>query len=119
MDYRNIARVALVAIALAGASFVRADNGKPFDEAPQPLRTVAPTYPHDLRREGVSGMVAVSVVIDDQGNVTERSVSKSSHPGFEQPALDAVSQWKFKPATKGGQAVSVRVVLPVKFTTNS
>lgn len=118
MRIRNFTRVVLALAALTGASLLHAD-GKPFDEAPQPLRTVAPTYPHELRAQGVSGMVAVSVVIDPKGNVTEPSVSKSSHPGFEQPALQAVAQWKFKPATKDGQAVAVRVVLPVKFSVGS
>lgn len=119
MNLHSFARIALAVVALVGAAQLRADNVKPFDEAPQPLRTVAPAYPHDLRNQGVSGMVAVSVLIDDQGNVTEKSVAKSSHPGFEQAALDAVSQWKFKPAQKSGQAIAVRVVLPVKFTSNS
>lgn len=118
MYFRNLTRVAFAIAALAGATFLRADE-KPFDQPPTPLRTVAPSYPHELRVAGVSGMVAVSVLIDDQGNVAEKTVSKSSHPGFEQPALEAVAQWKFKPATKAGQAVSVRVVVPVKFNTNS
>ncbi len=60
-------------------------------------------------------MVSISVKIDESGNVVATAVSKSSHPGFDQAALDAVAQWKFKPAKKAGRAVAVSVVLPVRF----
>jgi protein TonB len=43
------------------------------------------------------------------------SVSKSSHPDFEKPALDAVKNWKFKPAKKDGNVVKVRVTVPLRF----
>lgn len=115
----SLARVFLTGVALLGASILRGEGDRSFDEAPTPIRTVAPSYPSTMRAQGVSGIVAVAVAIDDQGNVTGTTVSKSTHPDFEKPALEAVGQWKFKPATKGGQPVSVRIVLPVKFSTST
>lgn len=84
-----------------------------------PMRTSAPVYPSQLKRDGVTGMVSVSIMVDEQGNVQEPKVEKSSNPGFDQAAIDAVSKWKFKPAKKAGAPVSVKVVVPVKFAIES
>jgi periplasmic protein TonB len=115
MNKKSLLKLTLIAIALfASSAAVRAESA--FDEAPTPLRTQAPVYPETLRRDGVSGMVSINVTIDESGNVTNAVVAKSSNPAFEQAAVAAVSQWKFKPAKKAGQAVTVSVVLPVRFT---
>lgn len=115
MNKRSLLKLALVsATFFAVLSIARAEAA--FDEAPTPVRTLAPAYPEAMRRDGVSGMVSVAVTVDENGNVTKAAVAKSTNAEFEQPALQAVSQWKFKPAKKGGQAVAVSVVLPVRFS---
>ena len=78
------------------------------DESPIPVKTPPPKYPDALRRDGISGVVAVAVVIDE-------TVSKSSHMAFERPSLDALKSWKFKPARVAGNAVKVRVTVPMRF----
>ncbi len=87
-----------------------------FDVRPVPVKTPPPEFPSDMQRQGISGVVAVRVVIDEKGAVEECSVSKSSHAEFEQAAVTAVKNWKFKPASKGGVAVKVSVVIPIKFS---
>lgn len=87
-----------------------------FDVRPTPVKTPPPEYPNKLRREGVSGIVALKVEIDETGAVTACAVSKSSNPEFEQPALQAVKGWKFKPAQKDGSPVKVSMVIPIKFS---
>ena len=84
-------------------------------EPPVPVRTVAPEFPEAMRRDGSSGLVMVSCVIDERGNVTDPKVEKSSNEAFERPALEALQKWKFKPATENGAAISVRVSIPIKF----
>ena len=116
MNKTPILKLALLSVALFAFSAVaRAESS--FDEAPTPLRTQAPVHPEALLRDGVSGMVSVKVAIDENGNVTETTVAKSTNSAFDQPALAAVSQWKFKPAKKAGQPVAVTVVVPVRFAT--
>ncbi|MFZ5495111.1 MAG: energy transducer TonB [Verrucomicrobiota bacterium] len=85
-------------------------------EPPVPVRTVPPVYPDDMRRDGVSGVVTVSILIDEKGNVQEPKVVKTTHEAFSQPALDALSKWKFKPAKQDGAAVAMRVNIPIQFT---
>lgn len=88
-------------------------------EPPVPVRTVAPDYPDALRREGVSGLVMVKCSIDEQGNVTETVVEKSSNAAFEAPAMAAVKKWKFKPAKQDGTPVAIKVSIPIKFVFES
>lgn len=88
-------------------------------EPPVPVRTTAPEYPSELRRDGVSGLVMVKCSIDVQGNVTEAEVEKSSNPAFEQPAVNAVKKWKFKPAKQDGAPVAIKVSIPIKFVFES
>lgn len=104
----------LLSAALAfGSVAARADDSV---EPPVPVRTVAPKYPIEMRREGTSGVVTISCLIDEKGNVQEPKVEKASNEAFSQPAIDAVRKWKFKPAKKGGTATAIRVSLPIQFS---
>lgn len=85
------------------------------DVAPVPMQTPPPKYPEALRKAGVSGLVLVTVVVDETGNVLASEIKKSSQPEFEAPALEAIADWKFKPATLGDKPVKVRVSIPIRF----
>lgn len=89
------------------------------DEAPVPIRTVAPVYPAALRDAGVPGLVSVVLVVDESGTVIASEVAKASREEFIQPSLDAIQAWKFKPAKVGGKVVKVRLTVPLRFTANS
>jgi protein TonB len=88
-------------------------------EPPVPVRTVPPVFPEDMRRDGISGVVTVSILIDEKGNVQEPKVIKTSHDSFSQPAMEALAKWKFKPAKQAGAAVAMRVNIPIQFTNKS
>ena len=106
--------VTLAALALPA----HAENAG-LDSRPVPVKTPPPDYPVSLRREGVEGTVAIKVTIDEDGNVAECVVSKSSNAEFEKPALAAVRTWKFKPATKDGAAVKAAIIIPIRFSAES
>ncbi len=89
------------------------------DTPPVPVRTPPPQYPNSLRRDGVTGIVTVAIVVDDKGAVVSAAINKSSNPEFDAPSLDAVKKWKFKPATKDNQAVAAKVIVPLHFTSES
>jgi protein TonB len=93
--------------------------GSDMDERPVPVKSIAPEYPADMKREGQSGLVYIKVVIDENGDVIQQSVEKSTRAEFEAPALAAVSHWKFKPAKKNGAAVRVGITIPIKFSAES
>lgn len=89
-----------------------------MDTRPVPVKTPPPVYPVDLRRKSINGLVTVKVVIDEQGNVADCSVKSSTRMEFEDPALAAVKQWKFKPAMKEGMPVRCHILVPINFNVN-
>lgn len=107
-------RLLALALTLAGTALAQ-----PKIDPPVPVRTVAPDYPPELRSQGVVGLVVVKITIDENGNVADPEVEKSSHNGFEKPALDAVKKWKFKPAREDGVPVAKKASIPIKFVLDS
>jgi|EndMetStandDraft_4_1072995.scaffolds.fasta_scaffold587877_1 protein TonB len=116
MKMKNVLAQLSFAALLASAPVVALAETK---EPPVPVRTVAPDYPDELRRDGVSGIVMVKCTIDVQGNVVDPEVEKSSNGAFDKPALAALKKWKFKPAKQDGAPVAIKVSIPIKFVFES
>jgi periplasmic protein TonB len=102
-------------LCLSGSAYADDTIYTKVDENPSPTLTPPPAYPEKMREQNITGVVAVSIVIDESGTVTSSSVVKSTNPEFEQPALDAIAKWKFKPGKKDGKAVKVKVTVPMRF----
>jgi protein TonB len=86
-----------------------------IDQKPKAINQPAPPYPAEMRGKKVEGVVSVIFVVDASGKVTNPKVERSTHAAFDKPALDAVRQWKFEPAIKGGQRVGCRMRVPIRF----
>jgi protein TonB len=86
-----------------------------LDNPPVARVRQAPSYPYDMRRAGINGTVVVEFIINTEGDVIQTQVVRSSHREFEQPALQAVAKWKFKPGRKGGRVVNVRASQLLEF----
>ncbi len=83
---------------------------------PTLLQKVDPKYPADAKSEKVQGTVKVQAIIDTQGNVAEATASESPDARLSQAAVDAVRQWKFKPAhTLAGKPVKAKTTITVNF----
>jgi protein TonB len=106
----------LAAAALVLLVGLAAPTARAVTEAPVPVRTSAPEYPYELKRDGVSGVVTVKFSVDEKGNVVDPEVLKSSNKGFEQAALNAILKWKFKPALQDGAPVKSKLAIPVQFS---
>ncbi len=86
-----------------------------IDQKPRAVFQSSPPYPSAMRGRKLEGLVTVIFVVDATGRVAGPRVESSSHEAFEKPALDAVKQWKFEPAVKGGQRVSCKMRVPIRF----
>ena len=91
-------------------------NPADLDQQVQARVKVGPTYPSDLKRQGISGQAIVEFIVDTNGNVTAAQIVRSTHREFEAPSLAAILKWKFRPGKKGGRTVNVRVQQPFDFT---
>ncbi|OGP88181.1 MAG: hypothetical protein A2156_03740 [Deltaproteobacteria bacterium RBG_16_48_10] len=75
-----------------------------------------PPYPQEARERGYQGEVLLRVEVLSNGRVGQIEIKRSS--GYEildQSALATVKQWKFIPAKKGEDTVSLWVNIPIKF----
>ena len=86
-----------------------------MDQKPRIIYQAAAMFPNEMRGKKVEGLVTLIFVVDATGRVQSPRVESSSNPAFEKPALDAVKQWKFEPAVKGGQRVGCKMRIPIRF----
>jgi len=86
------------------------------DTPPVPLTQAKPTYPMALRAKRIEGKVLVDFLVLPDGTVKSAHAPENTEPEFAAAAVAAVSQWTFKPATKGGQPVTVHLRVPILFT---
>lgn len=86
--------------------------------APEVLSGPLPIYPDLLRQAGVEGQVVLEARVDSTGRVQKGSVSVvlATHPGFVEPARQALMSTLFRPARVDGRAVSMLVRVPFAFT---
>ncbi len=90
----------------------RAGNGV---SKPTLISKVEPEYSHAARKLKVEGVVVLYAVILPDGTARNFRVVQSLGFGLDQKAIEAVSQWKFQPGTKDGQAVPVASTFEVRF----
>jgi len=80
------------------------------DARPQAVRRTAPLYPARARLRGLEGSVELLFVVDVTGRVQGVEVDESKPEGvFDRAAVAAVKAWRFKPGTREGKPVAVRV----------
>jgi len=70
-----------------------------------------PDYPPAARERGMEGSPVVDIWVDEKGNVMDVAIVESAGAMLDGAVLEAVAGWKFRPATVGGTAVSVRMTL--------
>lgn len=77
---------------------------------------VLPSYPVSALEKGLEGTILLSIYVGLNGQ-PERIEAKVSSgvQELDEAAIGAVSQWRFSPATQGGQAIASWYEIPVRF----
>lgn len=85
--------------------------------APYPLPgNPEPPYPEAAREDGLEGLVALSVTLDEHGRVQSvQWARRSGHALLDRAARDAVRAWRFAPALRDGLAVPGVLTLSIRF----
>lgn len=103
-------------VGAATAANAAGPSGAGFVAATPAGENAAPRYPGAARRRGWEGVVTLVVAVSPRGRVESVSVLRSSGRGLlDRAAVDAVTSWRFEPATRGGLSVGDRVELDVGF----
>lgn len=91
------------------------------DDPVQPLEGPRPDYPSVMRDVGIEGVVRLRFVVSAAGRVESSSIQvvSSTNKAFEQPAINAIKKWTFKPAKVRGQSVRQLVEQNIRFSLSS
>ncbi|MDQ6675875.1 MAG: energy transducer TonB [Acidobacteriota bacterium] len=83
--------------------------------APVPIRRVEPEYSEEARKARAMGSVLVLVDVDTDGRVRNVRIGRSFGMGLDEKAIEAVSQWLFRPGMRDGRPVVVKAQIKVAF----
>jgi TonB family protein len=83
--------------------------------APMLVFKVEPAYTVEARAAKLQGTVVVYAVITSGGRAADLKLLRGLGLGLDESAIDAISQWHFKPGTKDGQPVPVAATIEVNF----
>ena len=86
--------------------------------APRKLKEVKPRYTRRAQKACIEGSTILQAVISKEGRVVDIAVLRPL-PGLTDAAVDAVSRWRFEPATLRGRPVEVNYNLAVNFRLGS
>ncbi len=81
----------------------------------KPVHQVTPKYPIAMQRFGLTGQVLIDFKVDVEGRVRNPVIYQSDNPAFEEPAIKALLEWKFEPATRDGKPVEIKQRAPIVF----
>lgn len=85
--------------------------------APKLVSSVEPQFPESERgkKDKFEGRCLVGFVVDSSGAVHDVHVKRSLRPDFDAKAVEAVEQYRFKPAMRAGEPVAVALNVEVDF----
>jgi protein TonB len=83
--------------------------------APQVIYQVEPEFSEEARKAKVAGNVLVNLWVDTNGNPSHVRVIRGVGMGLDEKAIEAVRQYKFRPAMENGKPVLVELNIEVNF----
>jgi TonB family protein len=82
---------------------------------PAALRKVDPKYPPSLISDHVEGEVVLYAVIRRDGSVDSIQLVHGIDEQLDANAMEALSQWKFRPAARQGSPVELEAIVHIPF----
>ena len=83
--------------------------------APEVIHSVDPEFTPQARAADLQGTVSIQLIVDAQGNPQDVHVVKHLGMGLDQKAIEAVRQYRFRPAMYQGHPVAVQMIVDVAF----
>jgi protein TonB len=76
---------------------------------------VEPEFSEEARKAKFMGVVTVDLIVDKNGNPQNVHTVRGVGMGLDEKAVEAVKQYKFRPARENGQPVAVEMNVEVNF----
>jgi TonB family protein len=89
--------------------------GKLGVSVPQVIYSPEPSFSEEARKSKTQGVVTLMVVVGKDGHTYDLRVAQSLGMGLDEKAIEAVRNWRFRPATLNGEAVATRIAVEVDF----
>jgi periplasmic protein TonB len=83
--------------------------------APRAVFTPDPEYSEEARKAKYQGTCVLWLIVSPDGRPRDIRVARTLGMGLDEKAIEAVRNWKFEPAMKDGQPVSVQINVEVNF----
>ena len=116
---------ALLCCLLSGLPARAADHAKDNSETiydiggdvqpPKLIHVVEPAFDPKSEEAFTSGVVRIQIVVTLEGGVRDPKVIAGLNDRQDKKAVEAVTQWRFKPALRQGEPVNVRATVEVNF----
>jgi len=113
-----ICRQILLASTAAMAAVAAADQ-RPNPAIPERISWVSPAYPSDMREQHRGGGCSLKYIVGIQGEVTfvtPETITPGGEP-FLEAAIEALCQWRYRPATYRGIPIPRRLTGTFNFQT--
>jgi TonB family protein len=96
----------------------RESTGESRENRENPIVVFAPRpfYPSEARKKKIEGEVMLEATIGTDGIPREIKVTSSLDPLLDENAIQAISTWRFEPATKDGKPIEKRVPISVRYS---
>jgi periplasmic protein TonB len=83
--------------------------------APVVIHAVDPEFTETARSANYQGTVSIQLIVDPQGNPQNVHIVRHLGMGLDDKAVQAVRQYKFRPAMYQGHPVAVQMIIDVDF----
>ena len=83
--------------------------------APQVTYSVEPQFTEEARQANYQGVVSIQLVVDSQGRPQDIHVVRHLGMGLDERAIEAVRQYRFRPAMYQGRPVAVQMIVNLDF----
>ena len=94
---------------------VRGYSAETGASLPMVIRKVQPAYSEEARAARFQGTVVLRAEVGPDGKANNITVQRHLGLGLDEKAVEAVSQWVFRPAMKDGLPVAATVTLEINF----
>jgi len=82
---------------------------------PEAIFSPEPSFSEEARKAKAQGIVLLTVVVGKDGRPYDLRIAQSLGMGLDEKAIEAVTRWRFRPATLNGQPIASRVAVQVDF----
>ena len=116
LAYRLIFAVGLLSLLVAVPTAQVYTPGRGVS-SPEVVTKVRAEYTQEARDARIEGQAVLEGVVQTDGTVSDVKVVRSldSVHGLDDQAMNALKQWRFKPGTKDGKPVAVRLIFHFGF----